>query len=129
MNQYIDKEKGLEDAGLEKGAKVRLVVESIEKRRFSLDFTDDAKQTAREESESNNDSSDTNNQLSVNDGSGYSKSEDELLAWAEYANQIQDGNDEMQVDDDHGYGEEEDDDDDQYDEDMDLAESFGLDGY
>jgi predicted RNA-binding protein with RPS1 domain len=41
--KFIDGEKGLIEAGLERGAKVRLCVESVEKRRLSLDFTDDVK--------------------------------------------------------------------------------------
>ncbi|OEU18885.1 hypothetical protein FRACYDRAFT_237168 [Fragilariopsis cylindrus CCMP1102] len=51
MNKCINKEKGLINSGLEKGAKVRLMVESIEKRRLSLDFTDDVKEDARKELE------------------------------------------------------------------------------
>ena len=41
--KFIDGENGLIEVGLERGAKVRLCVESVEKRRLSLDFTDDVK--------------------------------------------------------------------------------------
>jgi predicted RNA-binding protein with RPS1 domain len=48
---YIDKEKGLEGSGLERGAKIKLQVERIEKRRLSLDFTEDVKEGAAKERE------------------------------------------------------------------------------
>ena len=50
-NKFIDKEQGIIDAGLPKGTKVRLQVESIESRRLFLDFTDDVKDEAKAEIE------------------------------------------------------------------------------
>jgi len=47
--RYIDKEKGLEEAGLERGARIRVAVLSNEHKRLFLDFTDDVKQSAQEE--------------------------------------------------------------------------------
>eukprot|EP00980_Cylindrotheca_fusiformis_P002929 scaffold681_cov130-Cylindrotheca_fusiformis.AAC.5 len=44
--KYIDKEKGLVRAGLERGARVRLTVASNSKRRLSLDFTEEVKKDA-----------------------------------------------------------------------------------
>jgi predicted RNA-binding protein with RPS1 domain len=54
--KYIDKETGLVEAGLERGAEVRLSVSSNEKKRLYLDFTRDtldlaAEQAAREAKE------------------------------------------------------------------------------
>lgn len=49
--RYIDKEKGMIKAGIERNAKVRLSVFSLNKRRLELDFTDDVKQDAKEEQE------------------------------------------------------------------------------
>jgi hypothetical protein len=43
---YIDKEKGLVAAGLERGARVRLKVASNDRQRLSLDFTKDVKDDA-----------------------------------------------------------------------------------
>lgn len=49
--KFIDGQKGLIEAGLERGARVRLCVESVEKRRLSLDFTNDVKLGAKAELE------------------------------------------------------------------------------
>lgn len=158
MNRYIDKEKGLKSAGLEKGAKVRLMVESIEKRRLSLDFTEDVKETARQEkveekepakeqqqlsgennysqeeldtwAEYANEEAMTNKQQQTVGENNYSQ--DELDAWAEYADQETptEKSDEQERDDEDD--DEDDDDDyeyDQYDEEMDIESSLGLDMY
>jgi predicted RNA-binding protein with RPS1 domain len=49
--RYINKEKGLDKFGLERGARIKLVVLSNEKKRLSLDFTEDVKEEAAEERE------------------------------------------------------------------------------
>jgi predicted RNA-binding protein with RPS1 domain len=141
MNRYIDKERGLISAGLEKGAKVRLVVDSIEKRRFSLDFTDDVKEEARrEKSDKESDKKEpTTEQRQMTDEDSYSLSNDELEAWAEYANQdtlaekqekeeVDNSSVDDDDDDDHDEYDEEDDYD-RYDEEMDIESSMGLDMY
>lgn len=47
---YIDKKQGLEEAGLERGARVKLqVAAAVEKKRLFLDFTDDVKEEAAAE--------------------------------------------------------------------------------
>ena len=46
---YIDKEEGLTEAGLEKGAKIRVVVANNERKRLFLDFPDDVKADAEKE--------------------------------------------------------------------------------
>jgi len=132
MNQYINKEKGLTEAGLEKGAKVKLMVESIEKRRLSLDFTDDVKEDARKELEINkqqlvndddNGSDDNNNNNNSIDG-------DELASWAAYADQViardethdDEADDDNHDEDDYEY-------DDKYDEEADIESALGLDMY
>lgn len=46
--RYIDKEEGLQEAGLQTGTKVRLKVASINKRRLSLEFTDDVAEEAHQ---------------------------------------------------------------------------------
>lgn len=48
--RYIDKEDGLIEVGLERGAKLKLEVSSIEKKRLFLDFTEDTKELAMEDS-------------------------------------------------------------------------------
>ena len=137
MNKCINKEKGLINSGLEKGAKVRLMVESIEKRRLSLDFTDDVKEDARKELEmvaaqkkmdaakKNDVSSDDNNNQ---------RDDDELASWAEFAAnqevaQDDENDDDDDDDDDDEDDDDEDDDDDDYDEDRDIESAFGLDSY
>ncbi|VEU36450.1 unnamed protein product [Pseudo-nitzschia multistriata] len=135
LDQYVSKEEGLKKAGFEKGAKVRLIVESVEKRRLSLDFTDDVKEDARKEKEQ---------KQQLIDESNDSQKRDELDAWKEYGNQkyqddnnLNDGTDDAINDGNEynkGYNDEydeeyEDDYDDRYDEEMDIESSLGLDMY
>ena len=138
MNRFIDKEKGLKNSGLEKGAKVRLMVESVEKRRLSLDFTEDVKDDARKELLAKEESKIKQQQL--NDEPDHSQNVDELEAWAEYANQEaqEEKQDEEKVDDEVNDGddneneyedEDEDEYDDKYDEDFDIESNLGLDMY
>lgn len=129
MNRFIDKEKGLKSAGLEKGAKVRLTIESIEKRRLSLDFTEDVKEEARQEKiEEKEPINEQQRSIGEKD-----YSQDELDTWAEYANEqvLTAKLDEEKVD--YKGGDDDDDDDeyeyDQYDEEMDIESSMGLDMY
>lgn len=138
LDQYIDKEAGLKSAGLEKGAKVRLVVESVDRRRLSLDFTDDVKEDARKEKEGKKEKEKIDKkepkieQRELIDGNDFSQSNDELGVWAEYANRevLNEKEDEEEVDstpindDDYDYEY-----DDKYDEEMDIESSLGLDMY
>jgi predicted RNA-binding protein with RPS1 domain len=120
--RYINKERGLKDAGIEEGARVRLSVESVENRRLFLDFTPDVKEEAHEKP--------------GNEDTRWSRStsQSDLDAWEEYAKQNElavsdkgstatfDGVD----DDDYNYDE---DDFDEYDEDSDIEKALGLDMY
>lgn len=47
--KYIKQAQGLKDAGLERGAKMKVLVESNEKKRLLLDFTADVKEEAAQE--------------------------------------------------------------------------------
>jgi len=47
--RYIDKVKGLQDAGLEVGARIRVQVAELDKRRLFLDFTADVRKEAADE--------------------------------------------------------------------------------
>jgi predicted RNA-binding protein with RPS1 domain len=49
LDQYIDKSKGLEEVGLELGAKIRVVVKSNERKRLLLDFPEDVKREEEKE--------------------------------------------------------------------------------
>lgn len=127
-SKYIDKEKGLIAAGLERGAKVRLVVESNTKRRVSLDFTIDVKAEAEKERKkklSKQDNSSTQEQTSPNEMSA-----DEVAAWEAYGLQTQpsaEGNNENEEDDEDS--EEDDDyydDEDDYDEETEIEDALGL---
>jgi len=141
MNKYVDKEEGLKNAGLERGAKVRLTVESVEKRRLSLDFTDDVKEDShreREEKEKQKQLSgvDESSSSSSSSDNNLQQSSDELDAWAAYAaneetqkevgvNNERSSDDAESDDDDYDYDEY----DDRYDEEMDIESSLGLDMY
>ena len=135
MNRYIDEEKGLKAAGLERDAKVRLVVESVENKRLSLDFTDDVKEDARKEQakEQAKEKESDKEQEPIDDGDSQNE---ELEAWAEYAEQMtqiekRDDEDmyETSSDDEDDYDDDYDDYDDKYDEEMDIESSLGLDMY
>lgn len=130
MNQYINKEKGLTDAGLEKGAKVKLMVESIEKRRLSLDFTDDVKEDARKELDINKQQL-VNDDDNGSDDNNISIDDDELASWAAYADQVV-ARDEKNDDDEADNDDQDEDDyeyDDKYDEEADIESALGLDMY
>jgi predicted RNA-binding protein with RPS1 domain len=147
--KYIDKEKGLTESGLERGANVRLCVESIDKRRLSLDFTEDVKSEAQAELEAEAKAeleaasltTDSPMSKEVDDSSvesedeSSSMSEQELAEWAAFAsagdNEVvvdagsQDSTDE-DVDDDDEEEEEDEDEYDEYDEERDIEDSLGL---
>jgi predicted RNA-binding protein with RPS1 domain len=135
-DQYIKKEEGLITAGLEMGAKIRLKVSSIEKRRLFLDFTDDVYEDAeKERSQLGKKVSSTSNDVPAAEtriveeptisAVTPSVAVESIAAWAEYASQGQVVDDE-EADDDEGDEEEEDDDEDDYDEDRDIEDSLGL---
>lgn len=48
FEKYIDKEQGLEEAGLERGASIKVAVKSNEKKRLFLDFTQETKDLSKE---------------------------------------------------------------------------------
>ena len=133
MNRYVDKEKGLKSAGLEKGAKVRLMVESIEKRRLSLDFTDDVKEGAKEDErkEKMDREEPKIEEEKLVEENDYSPNNDELEAWAEYANQgaLNEKQDEAEVGSSSIDDDDDDDYDDKYDEEFDIESNLGLDMY
>ena len=137
--RYIEKEKGLVDAGLERGARLRLKIESNEKKRLYLDFTDDVKQEAEEELSRLGTKVGSESQPGVERPKGDTEqmSEEILSEWAEFAaqsetsstnrkeekdNRIYDSSDDDDDDDD-------DDDYDDYDEDRDIEDSLGLGSY
>ena len=80
FEEYIKKEKGLEECGLEKGAKIKCAVLSHENKRLFFDFTEKTKkETIGEEIES---------QIvepQEEDAESTGMSEDELSAWADFA--------------------------------------------
>lgn len=123
--KYIDKEQGLIEAGLEKGAQVRLQVDSVERRRLSLDFTDDVKNEGKAELEAKNtpvpmEKSDSRQAKGAN-----TMSADELAQWAAFA--AQSGEENLVEVDDEDDGDESDDYD-EYDEEREIEDSLGL-GY
>lgn len=145
--RYIDKEKGLVEAGLERGTKVRLCVKAIEKRRLELDFTEDVKSDAEAELGANK--SQKSAPLSEPEGStaeraDTSMSAEELSEWAAFAESainpqgIPPHAEEEQSGKSQDLEEEEDPKDDDYDEDegdyddydeqRDIEDSLGL-GY
>jgi predicted RNA-binding protein with RPS1 domain len=131
--RYIDKEKGLEKAGLERGTKVRLLVESIDKKRLSLDFTIDVKSDGMEEqSQDSSQSSEASTKSSVSNGEhatsvAAAMSAEELAEWAAIASEGEDSQ-ETVAEKDEDEMEDEDDDYDDYDEERDIEDALGL-GY
>jgi predicted RNA-binding protein with RPS1 domain len=115
--RYIDKEGGLVKAGLERGAKVRLVVESNEKKRLFLDFTETAKASS-----SMSDQKSSNESTTKETQNDAGMSADELAAWAAYASGDE-TSEEVEEDED------DDDDNDKYDEENDIEDSMGLGSY
>eukprot|EP00550_Attheya_septentrionalis_P008933 CAMPEP_0198288866 /NCGR_PEP_ID=MMETSP1449-20131203/7237_1 /TAXON_ID=420275 /ORGANISM="Attheya septentrionalis, Strain CCMP2084" /LENGTH=398 /DNA_ID=CAMNT_0043987089 /DNA_START=179 /DNA_END=1375 /DNA_ORIENTATION=+ len=117
---YIRKQDGLEEAGLEKGTRVRLQVLKQDKKRLELDFTNELKAESAAEKESSAEATmtQTEDEESLSSlvdetdvGDVDIVSEDEAAAWAAYAPDP--------------YDEEEDD----YDEDREIEDALGLDSY
>lgn len=123
--RYIDKEKGLEEAGLERGATIKVAVHSNEIRNLIFDFTQETKDLAAREAEEmkreeekasasistqENDSQATDrrkdNEISI--------SEQEAAAWAAYADNSDN---------------EQDNEDDDYDEDEEIEDMLGIGSY
>eukprot|EP00429_Kryptoperidinium_foliaceum_P070460 CAMPEP_0176061176 /NCGR_PEP_ID=MMETSP0120_2-20121206/30499_1 /TAXON_ID=160619 /ORGANISM="Kryptoperidinium foliaceum, Strain CCMP 1326" /LENGTH=364 /DNA_ID=CAMNT_0017394731 /DNA_START=159 /DNA_END=1253 /DNA_ORIENTATION=+ len=139
--KFIDGEKGLIEAGLERGAKVRLSVESVEKRRLSLDFTDDVKKEAEVEQAEKKSMPDEAETSATGPSTG-GMSVDELEEWAAFASLGESRSPDVQspieskdeeksqnayeedLDDEGDDGDDYDD----YDEERDIEDSLGL-GY
>jgi predicted RNA-binding protein with RPS1 domain len=82
---YINKKEGLEEAGLERGARVKLQVLSNDKQRLFLDFTDDVKAEADAERDEENEPTAQSKGCSVQTVDDQSVvSEEVMSAWAEY---------------------------------------------
>ena len=130
FGKYINREKGLEEAGLERGAKIKVIVKSNEKKKLFLDFTQETKDLAAEEAELKIKEAekaaaelkqkeaeeaaaaaaaafgfDVDND--VQDEASSYISEDEAAAWASYADDYEDD----------------------YDEDADIEDSLGIGSY
>jgi predicted RNA-binding protein with RPS1 domain len=127
--RYIDMEKGLDKFGLERGARIKLVVSSNEKKRLFLDFTESVREEAAKERAAKE------SQQTQADSSGMS--EEELAAWDEFASKDAESveskkevaaADEEEEDDDGDY-EEDDEDYDDYDEERDIEDALGLGTY
>jgi predicted RNA-binding protein with RPS1 domain len=126
--RFINKEKGLDKFGIERGARIKLVVSTNEKKRLSLDFTDDVKEEAAKERAENE------SKKAQAESSGMS--EEELAAWDEFASKEPErvesktevaAADEEEEDDDDD--DEDDEDYDNYDEERDIEDQLGLGSY
>jgi predicted RNA-binding protein with RPS1 domain len=127
--KYIDKEKGLAEAGLERGARIRLSVASNNKRRLSLDFTPDVKKDAEEERMQKSSKQGTNIPETTIASSVIAA--DEVAEWVAYDSEGQASSasdDEEDEEDDYEDDEEDDYEDDEgdNDEDKDIEDAFGL---
>lgn len=127
--RYIKKEEGLVEAGLGKGTKVRLMVESNEKRRLLLDFTDDVKEGAQAEREIRKPSGTVEVDQTASDGERIDDDndddDDEIDEWAAYANEIASDSIESTKSLQSEFDDEEDKDEGE-DEDRDIEDAFGL---
>jgi predicted RNA-binding protein with RPS1 domain len=129
---YIDKEKGLFEAGVERGARVRLMVESVTDKRLFLDFTPDVREAAQEVFNKSKKSSPLTWQETSNDDDDDGFLREDLQDWQEYANQqtsLETTAQNIDVDDHDISYDEDAEDDDEYDEDSDIEEALGLDTY
>lgn len=123
---YIDKEEGLKEAGLEKGFQIKLCVLKNENKRLSLDFTNDTKKFFDEERAA--EEREAEEQIKAVDEGDKVKmqqmdvSDDEDAAWAAYALENE-SNQEDEPDDEY------DEEDDDYDEDREIESALGLDYY
>ena len=134
FGHYIDKKQGLVEAGLERGAKIRVSVLSNERKRLFLDFTADVKAVAvmerdiqKQEKEKAAKSSSTSPKLNVSPSTApvmsksstdsvgsTSISEEEAAAWAAYAAESAAGHSEEEEDDEG------------YDEDREIEDALGI---
>mmetsp|Transcript_27386 Transcript_27386/g.31317 ORF Transcript_27386/g.31317 Transcript_27386/m.31317 type:complete len:373 (-) Transcript_27386:354-1472(-) len=122
--KYIAKETGLMEAGLERGAEIKLVVQSIEKKKLFLDFTQYTKDlaleeqmAAKEEAQSTSDNApdtaaESKSDLNEKD-QNYDVSDDEASAWAAYSEE----------EDDYYF------DDGEKDDDRDIEDALGIGSY
>lgn len=136
-DRYIDKERGLVEAGIEEGARVRLMVESIEKRRLFLDFTPDVKEEAakekKQEEQEVESPSPALDKEELDDWSAFAASQQTNVESQQRATAVDQEVQDYDVDeddekDDDEEGEEEGDYD-GYDEESDIEEALGLDTY
>ena len=119
FERYIDKETGLQEAGLERGASIRVAVKSNEQKRLFLDFTQDTKDMAAEEAAAKKKEEEEAaaeaaaaafglETIEEDSTSPAEVSDDEAAMWAAYAD---------------------DDDADDYDDDADIEDSLGIGSY
>ncbi len=115
FGKYIDKQDGLEESGLERGAMVKVTVQSNERKRLFLDFTDETKALAAQERQGTEKASEEEKivDVDVDDGEStqdneYDISDDEAAAWAAYASDSYE---------------------DDYDEDADIEDALGIGSY
>jgi predicted RNA-binding protein with RPS1 domain len=143
--RYIDKVKGLEDAGLERGARIRLEVAELDKRRLFLDFTYDVRKDAANEQQQKAevdqqqkearmkaladrqsglvpDIVEVQNTVQKDKQPTSAISNDEATTWAAYSGSVDNGDNSQEVDDDEEYY----DDDDEDDEDSAIEDALGL---
>jgi hypothetical protein len=84
--RYIRKKDGLEEAGLEKGRRVRLQVLQEDKKWLELDFTNELKAESAAEKESAEAAIEEESSVDETDvGDVDTISEDEAATWAAYA--------------------------------------------
>jgi predicted RNA-binding protein with RPS1 domain len=139
FDHYIHKEEGLVEAGLEKGAKIRVAVASNEKKRLFLDFPDAVKADAKDENSGTNIQELASETTDDSESEDSGMSEEEMAAWAEFAAadtsptaSISNAGSES-VDDESGtwaaYGNDDDNDDYEDDEDRDIEDALGIGAY
>eukprot|EP00560_Eucampia_antarctica_P001056 CAMPEP_0197841752 /NCGR_PEP_ID=MMETSP1437-20131217/46356_1 /TAXON_ID=49252 ORGANISM="Eucampia antarctica, Strain CCMP1452" /NCGR_SAMPLE_ID=MMETSP1437 /ASSEMBLY_ACC=CAM_ASM_001096 /LENGTH=170 /DNA_ID=CAMNT_0043451549 /DNA_START=1003 /DNA_END=1515 /DNA_ORIENTATION=- len=121
--RYIRKERGLIEAGLETHARIRVAVSSNQRKRLTLDFTNDVKQQANPKNDTDTDidnDNDTDDNTITNeldddqesngeqDNNDMDEEEDEAAAWAAYAvdeyDDDQDDDEDESIEDSLGLG-------------------------
>lgn len=119
-DRYIDKRRGIEQAGLEKGARIRVKVISNEKKRLFLGFTDDVA------TEDTRKTIAPHGVSTVETTASNSLSEEEAREWQSFA---QESSELITGSQDNDFTDDYSDDEDDYDEDRAIEDALGLGTY
>jgi len=134
FGKYIDKEEGLADAGLERGAAIKVTVKSNTKKRLFLDFTNETKEIAESEQKAEVKAAAQKLAKEEEERESREKAEQIAAAAAEAAEEEDEEDDQHSVSADEAdawaaYGADDFDDGHDDDEDADIEDALGIGSY